>query len=139
MWSISFQVCRLPFGYKRRNWVTTTDPRLQNLECSYSPLGTTADCIHKCVLFQNPQVCKSGLGDFALNQVRLKKLQLPHASGLSFWFAEASVFCVTAFPWRQSLGISACFLIFTALPCEFLPKSLLTFPCRYITMKIPIR
>ena len=58
MWSISFQVCRLPFGYKRRNWVTTTDPRLQNLECSYSPLGTTADCIHKCVLFQK---CRNGL------------------------------------------------------------------------------
>ena len=31
------------------------------------------------------------------------------------------------------------FLIFTALLCEFLPNSLLTFPCRYITMKIPIR
>lgn len=61
---------------------------------------------------QNPQVCKSGLGDFALNQVSLKKLQLRHANGLSFWSAEASVFCVTALPWRQSLGISACFFDF---------------------------
>ena len=40
------------FGYKRGCWVTAIDPRLQNLECGYSPLGTTADCIHKYHLFQ---------------------------------------------------------------------------------------
>ena len=28
------------------------DPRLQNLEFGYSYLAATADCIHKCVIFQ---------------------------------------------------------------------------------------
>ena len=41
------------FGYKRGCWVTAIDPRLQNLEFGYSYLAATADCIHKCVIFQN--------------------------------------------------------------------------------------
>ena len=40
------------FGYKRGCWVTAIDPRLQNLEFGYSYLAATADCIHKCVIFQ---------------------------------------------------------------------------------------
>ena len=40
------------FGYKRGCWVTAMDPRLQNLEFGYSDLAVTADCIHKCVIFQ---------------------------------------------------------------------------------------
>lgn len=40
------------FGYKRGCWVTAIDPRLQNLEFGYSYLAVTADCIHKCVIFQ---------------------------------------------------------------------------------------
>ena len=43
------------FGYKRGCWVTAIDPRLQNLEFGYSYLAATADCIHKCVIFQNRQ------------------------------------------------------------------------------------
>lgn len=48
------------FGYKRGCWVTAIDPRLQNLEFGYSYLAVTADCIHKCVIFQNP----SEINDF---------------------------------------------------------------------------
>ena len=40
------------FGYKRGCWVTAIDPRLQNLEFGYGYLAVTADCIHKCILFQ---------------------------------------------------------------------------------------
>ena len=76
---------------------------------------------------------------FCFASSKTRKFQLRHASGLSFRFAEVSVFWLRLFHGGRAWEFRSVFRIFTALLCEFLPKSLLTFPCRYITMKIPIR